>query len=219
MTQDERKALAGRAAIAYVTPDSLVGVGTGTTVGHFIAALGDMKERVRGAVSSSERSSALLRTLGIPVLDANEVESLPVYVDGADEIDGSGYMIKGGGAALTREKIVADLADRFICIVDESKLVARLGTFPIPIEVIPMAREQIARRLRGLGAIASMRAGVVTDNGGHILDVSGLALDDPPAMEREFNQWPGVITVGVFARNKADICLLASDAGVRTLAM
>ncbi len=219
MTQDESKALVARAAIAHVTPGALVGVGTGTTVGFFIEALARMPQRIAGAVSSSERSTALLRRHGIPVLDANEVESLPVYIDGADEIDGRGFMIKGGGAALTREKIIADLALRFVCIADEAKLVTTLGRFALPIEVIPMAAQQIIRRVRReLGARAVLRDGVVTDNGGHLIDVHGLSIADPPALEHELNQWPGVVTVGVFARNKADLCLLGGKEGVRTLA-
>jgi ribose 5-phosphate isomerase A len=217
MTQDELKALVGRAALAYVTPGSVVGVGTGSTVNCFIDALATMKDRIAGAVSSSEKSSERLRGHGIAVLDSNAVESIPVYIDGADEIDGRGHMIKGGGAALTREKIVADTAERFICIADESKLVQTLGRFPLPIEVIPMAAAQIARKLRALGGEPSLRQGVVTDNGGHIIDVRGLAITDPAAMEREINQWPGVVTVGIFARNRASVCLLGTPQGVTTL--
>jgi len=217
MTQDELKALVGQAATAYVQPGSIIGVGTGSTVNCFIDALASMPERIRGAVSSSEQSSARLRAHGIEVLDANGVESLAVYIDGADEIDHGGHMIKGGGAALTREKIVADLSARFVCIADESKLVTTLGRFPLPIEVIPMAAAQIARRLRGLGGEPALRAGVVTDNGGHLIDVRGLAIADPAAMEREINQWPGVVSVGIFARNKASVCLLGTAQGVRTM--
>lgn len=217
MTQDELKALVGQAALAYVKPGSVVGVGTGSTVNCFIDALATMKDRIAGAVSSSEKSSERLRGHGIVVLDSNAVESIPVYIDGADEIDGRGHMIKGGGAALTREKIVADTAERFICIADESKLVETLGRFPLPIEVIPMAAAQIARKLRALGGEPSLRQGVVTDNGGHIIDVRGLSITDPAAMEREINQWPGVVTVGIFARNRASVCLLGTPHGVRTL--
>jgi ribose 5-phosphate isomerase A len=151
------------------------------------------------------------------VFDSNSVESLPVYIDGADEIDHAGHMIKGGGAALTREKIVADLAERFVCIADESKLVQTLGRFPLPVEVIPMAAAQVSRRLRALGGEPVLRSGVVTDNGGHIIDVRGLKIDDPAAMEREINQWPGVVTVGIFARHRASVCLLGTAQGVRTL--
>jgi ribose 5-phosphate isomerase A len=217
MTQDELKALVGRAALAYVTPGSVIGVGTGSTVNHFIDALAAMPERIAGAVSSSEASSVRLRGHGIAVLDANAVESLPVYVDGADEIDHAGCMIKGGGAALTREKIVADIAARFVCIADESKLVTTLGRFPLPVEVIPMASAQIARRLRALGGAPVLRAGVTTDNGGHILDVRGLEISDPARLEAEINQWPGVVSVGIFARNRASVCLLGTPGGVRPL--
>jgi ribose 5-phosphate isomerase A len=217
MTQDELKALVGQAALQYVVPGQVVGVGTGSTVNCFIDALAAMKDRIAGAVSSSEKSSQRLRERGITVLDANAVESVPVYIDGADEIDQQGCMIKGGGAALTREKIVADTAERFICIADESKLVKTLGAFPLPVEVIPMAAAQIARRLQKLGGQPNLRAGVVTDNGNHILDVRGLSIADPVAMERDINQWPGVVTVGIFARNKASVCLLGTAAGVRTL--
>jgi len=217
MTQDELKALVGQAATSYVQPGSIIGVGTGSTVNCFIDALARMPERIRGAVSSSEQSSARLRGHGIEVLDANSVESLAVYIDGADEIDHQGHMIKGGGAALTREKVVADLSARFICIADESKLVDRLGRFPLPVEVIPMAAAQIARRLRALGGEPVLRAGVITDNGGQIIDVRGLAIADPAAMEREINQWPGVVSVGIFARNKASVCLLGTPQGVRSM--
>lgn len=217
MTQDELKQAVGIAAVAHVPAGCIVGVGTGSTVDRFIDALAADPSRVRGAVSSSERSTERLRRLGIRVLDASQVERLPVYIDGADEIEGKGYMIKGGGAALTREKIVADLADRFVCIADASKLVDRLGRFPLPVEVIPMAAAQVARRLRALGGEARLREGVVTDNGGHILDVHGLSIADPLAMEMEINQWPGVVTVGIFARNRAHLCLLGTPDGVKTL--
>jgi ribose 5-phosphate isomerase A len=186
-------------------------------VNCFIDALATMKAPVAGAVSSSEKSSERLRAHGIVVLDSNEVEHVPVYIDGADEIDHRGHMIKGGGAALTREKIVADIARRFICIADESKLVTTLGRFPLPVEVIPMAAAQVARRLRGLGGEPLLREGVVTDNGGLIIDVRGLAITDPLALETEINQWPGVVTVGIFARHRATVCLLGTSQGVRTL--
>jgi ribose 5-phosphate isomerase A len=217
MTQDELKALVGQAAIAYVEPGSVIGVGTGSTVNCFIDALGKMPVRIRAAVSSSLQSTARMRALGIEVLDANEVESLALYIDGADEIDHAGCMIKGGGAALTREKIVADLAVRFVCIADESKLVATLGRFALPVEVIPMAVVKVARQLRALGGEPVLRAGVTTDNGGQILDVHGLAITDPVALECEINQLPGVVGVGIFARNRASICLLGTSAGVKTL--
>ncbi|HZE91072.1 MAG TPA: ribose-5-phosphate isomerase RpiA [Rhizobacter sp.] len=218
MTQDELKALVGQAALQYVLPGSVVGVGTGSTVNCFIDALATMKDRIAGAVSSSEKSSQRLLAHGIQVLDSNTVERIPVYIDGADEIDHAGFMIKGGGAALTREKIVADTAERFICIADASKLVKVLGSFALPVEVIPMAAAQVARSLRSLGGEPRLRAGVITDNGCQILDVHGLVISDPLAMECEINQWPGVVTVGIFARNKASVCLLGAAEGVRTLA-
>jgi ribose 5-phosphate isomerase A len=216
-TQDELKALVGRAALDFVVPGTVVGVGTGSTVNKFIDALATMKERVAGAVSSSAQSTERMKALGIRVFDANEVTSLPVYVDGADEIDGRGCMIKGGGAALTREKIVADLAERFVCIADESKQVAVLGRFPLPVEVIEMARERIVRRFAALGGRAVQRAGVTTDNGHPILDVHGLAIADPLALETEINQWPGVVACGIFARHRARVCLLGTPAGVRRI--
>jgi len=217
MNQDELKALVGRAALDYVVPGSIVGVGTGSTVNCFIDALAGIKGTVRGAVSSSEKSSERLRAHGIAVFDANDVEAIPVYIDGADEIDPHGHMIKGGGAALTREKIVADIAERFICIADASKQVDVLGAFPLPVEVIPMAAAQVSRRLRALGGEPVLRSGVVTDNGGRIIDVRGLRITDPAALEREINQWPGVVCVGIFARNKASVCLLGTPEGVKTL--
>jgi len=221
LSQDELKTQVGRAALDYVVPGEIVGVGTGSTVNKFIDALATIKDRIRGAVSSSETSTARLKALGIAVFDANEVESLSVYIDGADEIDGRGHMVKGGGAALTREKIVAALARRFVCIADESKLVQVLGAFPLPVEVIPMAAAQIARRFAAMGAQATLRLRdgqpLVTDNGQHILDVRGLAIAEPLAFESEVNQWPGVVTVGVFAYQKAQVCLLGTAQGVRTL--
>lgn len=217
MNQQELKVLVGRAALEQVVEGSVVGVGTGSTVDCFIDALAGVKERIAGAVSSSLRSSERLRAHGIRVFEAGEVLSLPVYIDGADEIDRRGFMIKGGGAALTREKIVADLAERFVCIADASKLVDVLGRFPLPVEVLPMAAAQIARRFVRLGGQARLREGVVTDNGQCILDVHGLQITDPLAFETEVNQWPGVLTVGVFARHKAALCLLGTDEGVQTL--
>ena len=202
-------------------PGDIVGVGTGSTVNKFIDALATIKDQVRGAVSSSIASTERLRAIGIPVFDANEVEQLAVYVDGADEIDGQGYMVKGGGAALTREKIVASLARQFVCIADESKRVETLGRFPLPVEVIPMAAAHIARRFAALGGQARLRLKdgqpLVTDNGQHILDVTGLHVTDPLAMECEINQWPGVLTVGIFAHQKAQVCLLGTAQGVQTL--
>jgi ribose 5-phosphate isomerase A len=221
LTQDELKTLVGQAALQYIVPGDIVGVGTGSTVNKFIDALATVKEQVRGAVSSSVASTERLRAIGIPVLDANEVEQLSVYVDGADEIDGQGHMVKGGGAALTREKIVAALARQFVCIADESKLVATLGRFPLPVEVIPMAAAHIVRRFATLGGKATLRLKegqpLVTDNGQHILDVTGLSITDPLALESEINQWPGVVTVGIFAHQKAQVCLLGTAQGVKTL--
>ena len=218
MTQDELKALVGRAALDFVVPGTVVGVGTGSTVNCFIDALASIKHRIAGAVSSSVQSTARLQALGIKVFDANDLLSIPVYVDGADEIDHRGFMVKGGGAALTREKIVADLAERFVCIADESKLVEVMGRFPLPVEVIPMAAAQVARRFASAyRGVAKLRAGVTTDNGNAILDVSGLAITDPLVMETEVNQWPGVVTVGIFARHRARVCLLGTAQGVRTI--
>jgi ribose 5-phosphate isomerase A len=217
MTQDELKALVGRAALAYVPAGAVIGVGSGSTVNCFIDALAEAATTIAGAVSSSSASTARLLARGIRVVDPGQVERLPVYVDGADEIDATGCMIKGGGAALTREKIVADLAERFVCIADESKLVDRLGRFPLPVEVIPMAAAQVGRRFAALGGTARLREGVVTDNGGAVLDVHGLSIADPAGLEREVNQWPGVVCVGVFARHRASICLLGTAGGVRTL--
>ncbi|MBP7667992.1 MAG: ribose-5-phosphate isomerase RpiA [Burkholderiaceae bacterium] len=216
--QNALKALVGRAALDVVVPGTVVGVGTGSTVNCFIDALATIKDRIAGAVSSSVASTQRLRSHGISVLDANEVERIPVYIDGADEIDHQGCMVKGGGAALTREKIVADLADRFVCIADQSKLVAVMGRFPLPVEVIPMAAAQVARRFAAAyGGAATVRAGVTTDNGNLILDVRGLQITDPLAMETEVNQWPGVVTVGIFARHRARLCLLGTPQGVQRL--
>lgn len=221
MTQDELKTLVGQAALQYVVPGEIVGVGTGSTVNKFIDALATIKDRIPGAVSSSEASTARLQALGIAVFDANEVGELAVYIDGADEIDGRGHMVKGGGAALTREKIVAAQSRQFVCIADESKLVEALGQFPLPVEVIPMASARIARRFAAMGGSAKVRlkggAPLVTDNGQHILDVTGLVIRDPLAFESEVNQWPGVVTVGVFAHQKAAVCLLGTATGVKTL--
>ena len=217
MTQDELKALVGRAALDHVVDGDWVGVGTGSTVNHFIDALATVKQRIRGAVSSSVQSSERLRAHGIVVVEADAVPRLPVYVDGADEIDHRGCMIKGGGAALTREKIVADLAERFVCIADESKQVQVLGRYPLPVEVIAMAAAQVARRFEALGGQATLRSGVLTDNGHPVLDVRGLVIGDPLALETEINQWPGVVTVGIFARHRASVCLLGTPDGVRTL--
>ena len=221
MTQDELKALVGQAALQYVTPGEIVGVGTGSTVNKFIDALASIKDQIAGAVSSSEASTARLKALGIAVFEANEVGELSVYIDGADEIDAGGHMVKFGGAAFTREKIVAAQSRRFVCIADESKLVKTLGSFPLPVEVIPMATARLVRQFASLGGQASIRmkdgAPLVTDNGQHILDVTGLQIADPLAFESRVNQWPGVVTVGVFAHQKAGVCLLGTPSGVKTL--
>nr|WP_207794138.1 ribose-5-phosphate isomerase RpiA [Ramlibacter algicola] len=215
------KGLVGQAALQYVVPGEIVGVGTGSTVNRFIEALASMKDRIPGAVSSSVASTERLRAIGVRVFDANEVGELSVYIDGADEIDGRGHMVKGGGAALTREKIVAAQSRRFVCIADESKLVEALGAFPIPVEVIPMATARITRQFAAMGGQARLRAKdgapLVTDNGQHILDVSGLRVTDPLRFESDVNQWPGVVTVGVFAHQKAAVCLLGTAKGVRTI--
>jgi ribose 5-phosphate isomerase A len=215
MDQNALKRQVAQAALAFVTPGSVLGVGTGSTVDLFIDALAASGLKLAGAVSSSERSSQRLSAAGYTVLDAASVERLSVYVDGADEIDPQGCMVKGGGAALTREKIVADLAERFICIADASKCVDVLGAFPLPVEIIPMAAAQLTRRFAALGGAAQVRAGCVTDNGQHILDVRGLRITDPLAFEAEVSQWPGVVTVGVFARHRASVALIGTPEGVR----
>jgi len=221
MTQDELKTLVGQAALQYVIPGQIVGVGTGSTVNKFIDALASIKDQIPGAVSSSEASTARLKALGITVFDANAVGDIAVYIDGADEIDARGFMVKGGGAALTREKIVAAQSGRFVCIADESKLVKTLGAFPLPVEIIPMASARLVRQFAALGGHAQVRmkdgAPLVTDNGQHILDVTGLQISEPLAFESEVNQWPGVVTVGVFAHQKASVCLLGTASGVKTL--
>ena len=213
--------MVGQAALEYLKPGEIVGVGTGSTVNHFIDALAGVKERVRGAVSSSEASSERLRAHGIEVFDCNAVQTLSVYVDGADEIDPAGYLIKGGGAALTREKIVAAQSALFVCIADSSKLVATLGKFPLPVEVIPMACNRIMREFRALGGEPALRMHdgkpVVTDNGQQLIDVRGLSITRPVEFETMISQWPGVVTVGVFALQKANVCLIGADEGVRTL--
>jgi ribose 5-phosphate isomerase A len=221
MTQDELKALVGQAALQYVVPGQIVGVGTGSTVNKFIDALASMKDQIKGAVSSSEASTVRLKALGIPVFDSNEVAELAVYIDGADEINSQGHMVKGGGAALTREKIVAAQSKMFVCIADESKLVSVLGAFPLPVEVIPMATSRVIAQFAKWGGQARVRLKdgqpLVTDNGQHIIDVTGLKIADPVAFEAEVSQWPGVVTVGVFAYQKAQVCLLGTSEGVKTL--
>ncbi|RYX88372.1 MAG: ribose-5-phosphate isomerase RpiA [Comamonadaceae bacterium] len=221
MTQDELKTLVGQAALQYVVPGEIVGVGTGSTVNKFIDALATMKDQIKGAVSSSVASTERLQALGIPVFDANDVAELSVYIDGADEIDRHGFMIKGGGAALTREKVVAAQSRRFVCIADESKLVATLGKFPLPVEVIPMATQRVMRQFAAMGGSATVRLKdgqpLVTDNGHYIVDVTGLQISKPLEFEAEVSQWPGVLTVGVFAFQCAAVCLLGTEAGVKTM--
>ncbi len=211
MDHASEKRQAGETAIRYVEDDTIVGVGTGSTVAYFIDALADLKSRIQGAVSSSEQSSALLRERGIPVLDLNAVGPLALYVDGADECNPHRHLIKGGGAALTREKIVAAAAAKFVCIIDSSKRVDVLGKFPLPIEVIPMARSLVGREIARRGGQPVWRDGVVTDNGNWILDVHGLHITDPVALETELNQLAGVVTVGLFARRAADVVLVGSQ--------
>ena len=208
MAQNEGKRLSGEKAAEYVTDGSIVGVGTGSTVAFFIQALGRMKHRIEGAVSSSEQSTRLLTELGIRVLDLNASGPLALYVDGADECDPHGRLIKGGGAALTREKIIAEASKQFVCIIDASKQVNLLGKFPVPVEVIPMARSLVARELLKLGGQPIWREGTVTDNGNWILDVHHWQLTDPVAMERDINQFPGVVSVGLFARRGADVVVV-----------
>ncbi|MGV3346632.1 ribose-5-phosphate isomerase RpiA [Enterobacteriaceae bacterium LUAb1] len=217
MTQDELKKAVGWAALEYVQPGTIVGVGTGSTAAHFIDALGSAKGLIIGAISSSEASTVKLESYGITVFDLNEVDRLSIYVDGADEINAQMQMIKGGGAALTREKIVAAVADKFICIADESKQVDILGKFPLPVEVIPMARSYVARELVKLGGRPEYRQGVMTDNGNLILDVWGLKIIDPLSLEVVINALPGVVTVGLFAARGADIALIGTTSGVKTL--
>lgn len=216
MTQDEMKKAASWAALKYVVPGTIVGVGTGSTVNHFIDALATMKDEIKGAVSSSVASTERLKGFGIPVFDLNEIDALSVYVDGADEINATRDMIKGGGAALTREKIVAAVADQFICIIDNTKTVDVLGTFPLPVEVIPMAREYVAREIRKLGGNPVWREGVVTDNGNHILDVKGMAITDAKGLEVQLNAIVGVVTNGLFAHRGADVVLIGTPDGVIT---
>ncbi len=217
MTQDELKQAVAREAIKYVVDGEWVGVGSGSTANFFIDELAKIKHRIKGAVSSSEKSTALLRGHRIEVDELNNVHRLPVYIDGADEVTEHGAMIKGGGGALTREKIVAAVGTKFICIADQSKLVPVLGKFPLPVEVIPMARSYVARELLHLGGQPAWRMGFTTDNGNVILDISGLKIADPVALEATINQIAGVVTVGLFARRGADVILLGTEEGVRTI--
>ncbi len=208
MSNANEKRQAGEAAIRYVEDGAIVGVGTGSTVAYFIDALADLKDRIQGAVSSSEQSTAQLKRLGIPVLDLNAAGPLSLYVDGADECDPHKRLIKGGGAALTREKIVAEASEKFVCIIDSSKQVDLLGKFPLPIEVIPMARSLIGREIVKRGGQPVWRDGVVTDNGNWVIDVHGWQIVDPVALENDLNQIPGIVTVGLFARRPADVVLV-----------
>jgi ribose 5-phosphate isomerase A len=223
MTQDELKQAVAAAAIKYVVDGEIIGVGTGSTANFFIDELAKLKDRIKGTVASSEATAARLRGHGIAVFDLNDVESIAVYIDGADEITNSGAMIKGGGAALTREKIVASVSRQFVCIADGSKLVDVMGKFALPVEVLPMARAAVMRKLAALGGQPKLRlkAGTdqafITDNGGEIIDVAGLRITDPVALETEINQVPGVVAVGLFARRGANVCLLGTSEGVNTL--
>lgn len=221
LSQQDLKQQAADAALQYIapmlTPDAVIGVGTGSTADLFISGLAQFRGKFRGAVASSERSAKRLIEYGIEVLDLNQVDSMPVYVDGADEINSQLQMIKGGGGALTREKIVASVAKEFVCIADESKLVEVLGYFPLPIEVLPIAREAVARFAVGLGGQPRLREGFVTDNGNQILDVSGLSIKDACALELALNNIPGVVTNGLFAIHPADVALLATQTGIRRL--
>ena len=223
MTQDELKQAVARAAIRYVVDGEIIGVGTGSTANFFIDELAKIKDRIKGTVASSEATAARLRGHGIEVYDLNEVESIAVYIDGADEITATGAMIKGGGAALTREKIVASVSKQFVCIADGSKLVETMGAFALPVEVLPMARAAVMRQLTALGGTPRVRTVIasdaifITDNGGEIIDVAGLSITDPAGLEERINQIVGVIAVGLFAARGADVCLLGTADGVKTL--
>lgn len=217
MTQDDKKKAAAYAALEYVQANSIIGVGTGSTVTHFIDALATVKHKIDGAVSSSDDSTKKLRAYGIEVLDLNSVDKLSIYVDGADEINSFNHMIKGGGAALTREKIISAVADKFICIVDDTKNVETLGEFPLPVEVIPMARSYVARELLKLGGRPVYRQGVVTDNGNIIIDVHGLQIAEPIKLEAQINEIVGVVTNGLFAKRAANVVLVGTDDGVNVL--
>ena len=223
MTQDKLKQAVAISAIEYVIDGEIIGVGTGSTANFFIDELGKIKHRIKGAVASSEATAARLAGHGIPVYDLNEVSEIAVYIDGADEINAAGHMIKGGGAALTREKIVASVSKQFVCIADGSKLVETLGKFPLPVEVLPMARNAVMRRLAALGGQPKVRTKAgsdeifVTDNGGNIIDVAGLSITDPVALETTINQIVGVVAVGLFAARGANVCLLGTPDGVRTI--
>ena len=217
MTQDDKKKAAAHAALKYIKDDAIVGVGTGSTVNYFIDALADVKHKIQGAVSSSNVSTERLKAMGIDVFDLNSVDKFDIYVDGADEITQHKHMIKGGGAALTREKIVAAVAEKFICIIDDTKQVPMLGQFPLPVEVIPMARSYVAREIVKLGGDPAYRQGIVTDNGNVILDVYNLKILNPVELERQLNAIVGVVTNGLFAHRGADIVLIGTTNGVETV--
>ena len=217
MTQDEQKRAVAHEALKHVVADAWIGVGSGSTANYFIDALAPIKHRIKGAVASSVKTADRLKSHGIYVEDLNNVDDVPVYIDGADEVTEHGAMIKGGGGALTREKIVAAIARKFVCIVDQSKLVDVLGAFPLPIEVVPMARSYVAREIVKLGGRPAWRAGFTTDNENVILDVHGLSIVDPVGLETKLNQIAGVVTVGLFARRGADLIVLGTEAGVRTM--
>jgi len=217
MTQDDKKKAVARAALEFVESGTIVGVGTGSTANYFIDALAEVKHKVDSSVASSEESARRLRAHGIPVTDLNSVSEIAVYVDGADESTRNLHLIKGGGGALTREKIVAAVAARFVCVVDESKLVDRLGAFPLPVEVIPMARSYVARRIVRMGGQPELREGFTTDNGNVIVDIHNLDILEPARLETELNQITGVVCNGLFAQRPADILLIGRDSGVDTL--
>ena len=217
MTQEDNKRTAAQAALKFVEDGTIVGVGTGSTTNYFIDALAQMKARIDGAVASSEASAARLKALSVPLLELNGVNKLAVYVDGADEATRHGHLIKGGGGALTREKIIAQAALKFVCIVDDSKIVARLGEFPLPIEVVPMARSFVARELAKAGGTPEWRQSFVTDNGNHIIDVYNLDVSRPVQLEEHLNQIPGIVTNGLFARRPADVLLVGSNDGVQRI--
>ncbi len=217
MSQDNKKKAVAEAALEYVSQGDIVGVGTGSTADFFIDALAGIKGKIDGTVASSEATAKRLKSHGIQVLDLNAVNAVPVYVDGADESTRHRHLIKGGGGALTREKIVAAVAEKFVCIVDDSKMVDRLGAYPLPVEVIPLARSYVARKIRALGGTPDWRKDFITDNGNVILDVKNLDILDPPELETELNQITGVVTNGLFARRPADVLLIGGDGGVDTL--
>ena len=217
MSQDDKKKAVARAALDYIRAGDVVGVGTGSTANHFIDALADIKSKLDGTVASSEATAERLKSHGIQVLELNAADNVDIYVDGADESTRHRHLIKGGGGALTREKIVAAVAKQFVCIVDDSKLVDRLGEFPLPVEVVPLARSYVARQIRGIGGNPSWREGYVTDNGNVILDIGNFDITDPQALESELNQIAGVVSNGLFARRPADVLLVGTDAGVDSL--